>query len=175
MSWSEDTADTGNSQETPAEECMCELDENLKWLRRTDIFAGVPLERLRVYAMLCKRRKCRAGEFLFEQGQPDDKAYIIISGKAQVLRRYRDRTVIVQELEEGDFFGGLALLATIQRLFAVRAATDLELLYIDRETFRKIIRQFPELVEKILDVMIRRIVKMEEKILERYADEFMVH
>jgi CRP-like cAMP-binding protein len=56
----------------------------------------------------------------------------------------------------------------------VRATTDVEVLTIDRESFRKILRQFPELVEKILDVMIGRIVRMEEKLLERHIHECVI-
>ncbi len=149
----------------------CELDDNVEWLRKTDIFSTIPLERLRIYALMCNRRRFRQGDFLFRQGQPDDKGYLILSGKVQMVREYRDHSVIVQDLEPGAFFGGLALLADIRRLFGARAATDVEVLYIDRETFRKILRQFPELTEKILDVMIKRIVSMEEKILEKHLHE----
>ncbi|ROQ92040.1 Crp/Fnr family transcriptional regulator [Desulfosoma caldarium] len=159
------------SQPKPAETLTCELDDNLEWLRRTDVFSSIPLERLRVYALMCHRRRFRRGEFLFRQGQPDDKGYILVAGTVQMVRQYENHSVIVHDLEPGAFFGGLALLANIQRLFGARAATDVDVLYIDRETFRKILHQFPDLMEKILDVMIRRIVLMEEKILERHLHE----
>ncbi len=171
MNWSADTDNctVETSRDKPAD--TCELDDNLEWLRRTDVFSSIPLERLRVYALMCGRRRFRRGEFLFRQGQPDDKGYILVSGKVQMVRQYENHSVIVHDLEPGAFFGGLALLADIRRLFGARAATDVEVIYIERETFRKILRQFPELTEKILDVMIRRIVLMEEKILERHLHE----
>ncbi|MGQ9485638.1 MAG: Crp/Fnr family transcriptional regulator [Desulfosoma sp.] len=169
-------ADTDNrSQETGCgkltQTYTCELDDNLEWLRRTNVFSSIPLERLRLYALMCSRRRFRRGEFLFQQGQPDDKGYILVSGKVQMVRQYENHSVIVHDLEPGAFFGGLALFAKIRRLFGARAATDVEVLYIERETFRKILRQFPEATEKILEVMIRRIVLMEEKFLERHMHE----
>lgn len=171
MSWSVDTdnQDHGSSSGEPT--YVCELDDNVEWLRKTDVFSTIPLERLRVYALMCNRRRFRRGEFVFRQGQPDDKGYVLLSGKVQMVREYENHSVIVHDLESGAFFGGLALLADIRRLFGARAATDVEVLYIERETFRKILRQFPELTERILDVMIRRIVTMEEKILERHLHE----
>lgn len=173
MNWSADTddrpleAECANSTET----CTCQLDDNLKWLRLTHEFSSIPLERLRVYALMCGRRSFRRGEFVFQQGQPDDKGYILVSGKVQMVRQYENHSVIVHDLEPGAFFGGLALFAKIRRLFGARAATDVEVLYIERETFRKIFHQFPEVSEKILEVMIRRIVLMEEKILKRHMEE----
>jgi len=171
MNWSADTDKLGQGPSTEEPTATCELDDNVEWLRKTDVFSSIPLERLRVYALMCNRRRFRRGEFIFRQGQPDDKGYILLSGKVQMVREYENHSVIVHDLEPGAFFGGLALLADIRRLFGARAAADVEVLYIERETFRKILRQFPELTERILDVMIKRIVSMEQKILERHLHE----
>jgi len=174
MSSYEDTNRESLGSASGSMECACELDQNVEILRRVDVFAGVPLERLKVYALLCKRRRFEKGQFIFQQGEADDKAYILIEGTAQVIRQYEDHSFLVHELHPGAFFGGLALLADVKRLFAVRATTDVEVLTIDRESFRKILRQFPELAEKILDVMIGRIVRMEEKLLERHIHECVI-
>lgn len=173
MSSSEE-ATKGSGVPKEGMEYVCELDRNVEVLRRVDIFAGVPLERIKIYALVCHRRRIKKGQFLFHQGEPDDKAYVLIEGKAQIIRQYEDHSFIVHELHPGDFFGGLALLADVKRLFGVRAVEDVELLSIDRESFRKILRQFPELIEKILDVMIGRIVAMEEKLLERHIHECVI-
>ncbi|SMC22796.1 Cyclic nucleotide-binding domain-containing protein [Desulfacinum hydrothermale DSM 13146] len=174
MSSSEETT-KGSGIPEEGTEHVCELDRNVEILRRVDTFAGLPLERLKVYALLCHRLRIEKGQFLFQQGEPADKAYVVIEGKAQIIRQYEDHSFIVHELHPGDFFGGLALLANVKRLFGVRAAEDLELLSIDRESFRKILRQFPELIEKILDVMIGRIVATEEKLLEYHIHECVIH
>lgn len=149
----------------------CELEANLAILRNTPAFSGLPLERLKLYAFLCKRYRYRAGEFLFHQGDKDDRGYIIACGRAQVIREYKDHSYILSELHEGDFFGGLALLADIKRLFSVRAVTELEVVALDRESFRKILAQFPETSIKVLEVMIQRIAQMEEKLLEQHVHE----
>ncbi len=145
----------------------CELDQNLEILRQIPVFSGVPLDRLRLYAYLGKRICYPAGQFLFHQGELDDRGYIILCGRAQIIREYNDRFIILNELKEGDFFGGLALLAEIRRLFSCRAITDLECLTLDRESFRKILTLFPEVTIRVLDVMIKRIVSMEDKLLSQ--------
>lgn len=149
----------------------CELEENLEVLRRTSVFAEIPAQRLRLYAYLSRRMRFRPGEFLFRQGDRDNRGYILMTGRAQVIREYKEQSLILNELKEGEFFGGLALLSDVQRLFSVRSVTAVECLTVDRESFRKLVVQFPDVAIKAIDVMVRRIVQMEERLLEMKVHE----
>jgi len=153
------------------ERSRCELECNLDILRGVPIFSGIPLERLRIYAYVSGRVCYRAGEFLFRQGDSDDRGYIVINGQVQVVRELQDHSVLLNEFKPGDFFGGLALLSDIKRLFSARAVTYLECLSLDRESFRKLLVQFPEVGVKVLDMMIKRVVEMEEKLLSSQVQE----
>ena len=137
------------------------------------IFSGIPIEQLKLYAYLSKRSHYRAGEFVFRQWESGNLGYVVISGKAQVIRELKDHSVFLNEYKEGDFFGGLALMSDSARLFSVKAVTDLECLTIDRETFQKLFVQFPEVGIKMLNFMIKRLVQMEEKLLQAKSDECM--
>ncbi|NSW87627.1 MAG: cyclic nucleotide-binding domain-containing protein [Syntrophobacteraceae bacterium] len=152
----------------------CELDENLEILRNVPAFSAIPLQNLRLYAYLSRRRCYRAGEFLFHQGDMDDCGYIVVSGTARVLRELKDCSIFLNELKEGEFFGGLALFSDIRRLFSVRAVTDVECLTLDRESFRRMLLQFPDVSLKVLDIMIKRIVQMEEKLFQACPDVCML-
>jgi len=149
----------------------CELEENLNVLRKISVFSEVPLSRLKLYAYICKRVCFREGEFLFRQGEPDDRGYVIISGKAQVVREYEDHTVFLNELNVGEFFGAAALLSDFKRLFSVKAVTHVECLTLDRGSFRKLLVQFPEVGVKILDMMIKRILYLEDQLLRKSVHE----
>jgi CRP-like cAMP-binding protein len=144
----------------------CELDLNLEILRREPVFSEIPVQRLRVYAYLSKRVRFQGGEFVFRQGDRDDRGYIILSGRAQIIREYQEQSLILNELREGEFFGGLALLSDIPRLFSIRVIEPMECLTVDRESFQKLVMQFPEVAVKAIDMMVRRIVQMEQKLLE---------
>lgn len=149
----------------------CELDRNLDILRKVPIFSSIPIDRLKVYAYLSKRVHYRPGEFVFRHWECGNLGYIIISGKAQVIRELKDHSIFLHEFKEGDFFGGFALFSDAPRLLSVRATTDLECLTIDRETFQKLFVQFPEVGLKMLDSMVRRLIQMEEKLMQAKADE----
>lgn len=149
----------------------CELEENLEILRRVPILSAIPLQRLKLYAYLARRVSYNPGQFIFRQREPGDRGYVIISGRVQVVREFPDHSVLLNEFKEGDFFGGLALLADVNRLFSVRAVSPLECLTWDRESFRKILVQFPETALQIMDMMIKRIIQMEEKLLQTQVHE----
>ena len=81
-----------------------------------------------------------AGEIVFEQGAAADRFYIIESGKVQVISRNEGREQsILATLQSGDFFGEIGLLTEARRMAQVRAKSDLKLLTLDFETFKKVV------------------------------------
>ena len=147
----------------------CELSEHANVLRGVDVFSSLPMERLKLLAFLSKRVSYGEGEFLFRQGDLDPHGYILISGVAEVMREYETHSLILARLQAGDFFGGLALLSNIRRLFSARAVENLDVLRIDRESFQKIMIQFPEMGIRVVDAMIQRITEFEEKLFRTHV------
>jgi CRP/FNR family cyclic AMP-dependent transcriptional regulator len=147
-------------------ESQSELEMNLEVLRQVRAFSVVPLETLRLYAYLCRRLCFPEGSFLFHQNDPDSLAYIVTTGHVQLVREYAAEVVVLRVLEPYDFFGGLALLADIRRLFGARAHTRVECLTLDRESFRRLHRQFPEVGIRVLEVMVKRVAQMESRVME---------
>ncbi len=149
----------------------CDLDQNVSILRKTDAFAVVPIDRLKILASLSSRKKYFRNTFLFHQHDRDPHGYIMIDGKVQLYRHYEDKSYMLQELKPYDFFGGLALIADIKRLFSARAVTDVTCLVIDRESFSKFIVNFPEVAVRVVEIMVKRIVSMQEKLLQMQVVE----
>ena len=142
-----------------------EFQENLEFLRQMDFFSALSLEALKVFAYLFTREKFKPGDQLFEQDDNDGKAFYIISGTAEVVREDERGQAILGKFVQGEFFGGLALLGDMRRLFSVRAQTDLICLVMTREKFTKAIEQFPELMPRVLEAMVKGIRFWEERLL----------
>jgi NTE family protein len=77
--------------------------------------------------------RIRAGETLFERGDPSDAAYIVAEGRLDV---FADGDLI-RELRADDVVGELGLLAGTPRSATVRARRDSILLRIDVEQFER--------------------------------------
>jgi CRP-like cAMP-binding protein len=151
--------------------CGCGLEDKVSLLRRVSAFGTVPIDQLKILASVCPCRSYNPREFIFRQGEYDTAGYILKTGKVRMIRHYKDRSFIVKELEPDEFFGGLALLADIKRLFSAQAIEPCVCLIMRREVFKKFVLQFPEVSLKMLEIMVKRIAAMEEAFIEMYARE----
>lgn len=87
----------------------------------------------------------RAGAAIFRQGDPGDRLYLILSGRAKVTRTEAGAESVLAELLPGQFFGELAILRDVPRSATVEAAEDLEVVSLDGAWFREAHERDPAL------------------------------
>lgn len=73
-----------------------------------------------------------AGDTIIREGEHGETAYIIQSGRVEILKGAKK----VGELATGDFFGEIALVSDTQRTATVRCLTACELTVLSREDFQ---------------------------------------
>ncbi|MDN5304087.1 MAG: small conductance mechanosensitive channel [Fusobacteriaceae bacterium] len=95
------------------------------------------------------------GEIIVNEGEEGDSFFIIQSGIVDILINNRK----IVNLREGDFFGEMSLLTGNKRNATVVATIDLEVLVLDKVTFREII----ENDKNILDILSEYLLKREEE------------
>ena len=108
-----------------------------------------------------EREFFRAGEKIIQSGDEGDCAYVIIDGRVTVSvkgRRSDDRSkIIINELDKGEIFGELSLLTQETRSADVYAATDVDLMVIDKDIFQEQLLGNPDLQFKLLELLGRRL------------------
>ena len=87
---------------------------------------------------------------IVREGEPADALYLLVSGRARVVKNAaRDGTtngeLSLGVLKAGDTFGEIGLLEQTTRTLTVRASGDVEALRLDREVFDVLLRERPEL------------------------------
>jgi ATP-binding cassette subfamily B protein len=81
--------------------------------------------------------------------------YVIVRGRVAVARRGPNGAELhVSVLEDGDFFGEIALLEEVRRTATVRALTPCLLLVLDRREFQELLVQAPGL-RRVFEVAAR--------------------
>jgi ATP-binding cassette, subfamily B, bacterial len=86
------------------------------------------------------------GRTLFEEGERGDMLYVIVRSRVAVGRRGPEGAELhVGVLEDGDFFGEIALLEEVRRTATVRALTPCLLLVLDRREFQDLLAEAPDL------------------------------
>ncbi len=97
------------------------------------------------------------GEDIVRQGEAGNCMYVIQQGHADVLLNKQDKLVCVAVLDEGDFFGEMALFDREVRSATVRAHGDVRVLTLEKTSFLRRIHEDPSLAFRMLEKMSRRI------------------
>ena len=124
------------------------LDDEVARLARTRPFDLLPREAVQLIAFSCEKRRLRAGEALFFAGETADSGYFVHSGVITLLEDGADPKA-ERRVEAGALIGESALYATTARHVSARAAEDAVVMRIPRETFRRVLTEFPAGAEKI--------------------------
>jgi CRP/FNR family transcriptional regulator, cyclic AMP receptor protein len=155
--------------------CSCELLDDLEVLRRSAVFRVAPIEVIKLLALFSKRITFKAGDLIVRQGEPADRAFLILRGEVEVFEDYKNRQFNLQALGKMGFFGELSLLATFDWFFSVQARNEVELITINRESFQKIGAKFPDhlymLTERIVQLRIKRMENQMHFLLDNIRDD----
>ena len=100
-------------------------------LRALPMFAPLPAAQLDRLANALVEVRVPSGATVFEQGDHGDRFYVIVDGSAVVEADGRR----LRTLDQGDYFGEIALLRDVPRTATVRATRDLGLMALDRQMF----------------------------------------
>lgn len=115
---------------------------NRNVLRKVPLFEGASESFLRELVLHFEPRVCIPGEAIVRRGEPGRRIYFINKGKVEVLST--DEREVVATLSDGDFFGELALLTSRPRSNTVRAVDYCTLYALDRESFDRVLEDFPD-------------------------------
>lgn len=120
---------------------------------RRDIVSKVPFFRgadnnmLRALVARLKPRIAIPGERIIRKGEIGDSMYFIASGSVDVLGA--DGETPVAQLDEGNFFGEIALIERVPRGADVRATGYCDLYTLSREALDEVIENYPAFGEHI--------------------------
>lgn len=102
---------------------------------------------------------CRKGDVIIRQGDPGSTMYIIQSGAVEVTQRRGDHEMVLALLEQGDFFGEMALIDDEPRSATVTALRRTRLLALNRASLLERLREDPGVAFHLLKTLSQRIEK----------------
>lgn len=116
------------------------LGRAVQLLGRVPLFRGLPRSDLERIAGLGSTREAQAGEFVFREGDPADRLYLVLEGAVEVLKERplgdHERLGVKRG---GEAVGEAALLSDAPRTASVRAVETARLLAIGRDDFEDLL------------------------------------
>jgi CRP/FNR family cyclic AMP-dependent transcriptional regulator len=133
-------------------------------LARVPIFVALSKEQLGTLARLVAHRTFPRGTVIIRENDTDAALYIILKGQVSVVKKGLEGQpdIKLATLEEGDFFGEMALLDGAPRSASVTALTPTECLLLTRWVFYTTLRSDPEIAVAMLPTLSKRVRDAEE-------------
>ena len=132
------------------------------WAERTlagiTIFAPLPAEQRAELARSVQPAVYAAGERVVRQGEPGSSMFVVTRGEAAVVIDPDGQEVARHG--PGGYFGEMSLLTGDPRSASVKAVTDLELLEITADAFRRFVLANPSAVELVASAVSTRTAEL---------------
>ncbi|MBN1835577.1 MAG: cyclic nucleotide-binding domain-containing protein [Spirochaetales bacterium] len=101
----------------------------------------------------------KKGQIIVQENTPGSEMFVIQAGKVRVFKTINEEKVELAILGKEDFFGEMCLLLDHPRSATVEALEDTRLLRLTKESFRGSIKSRPEIAERIVSVLARRLLQ----------------
>jgi len=133
------------------------LAEEVALLKSIPLFAKIEPSKLKLLAFTSERLAFDPDQELFHQGDMGDAAYIIVDGSAEVLIEAPTGPIRVAELARNAIVGEIAILCDVPRTATVKAQSRLVTLRIAKETFFRLLTEFPQIAIEIMRELAARL------------------
>ncbi|MEJ6550663.1 MULTISPECIES: CRP-like cAMP-activated global transcriptional regulator GlxR [unclassified Corynebacterium] len=127
-------------------------------LSRAGIFQGVETTAVNALIEQLESVTFPRGTTIFDEGEPGDRLYIIISGKVKLARHAPDgRENLLTIMGPSDMFGELSIFDPGPRTSAAVCVTEMTAATMDSQMLHDWISDHPEISEQLLRVLARRL------------------
>lgn len=133
-------------------------------LRKINLFSQLSSELCENLAKAFVSEYYPSNETLIHQGDEGDTFYVIVRGKVEVVITLENGTEKeIAILEDGDYFGEIALLKEVMRTATIRTLTPCMVLSLERAVFNSVIAETPEIKVELERVMDQRLLEIRQK------------
>ena len=133
-------------------------DAKIDALRKAPLFEGLSRKELEELAKLADDLEVPEGKVLTRQGDTGREFFVLMDGEVEIERDGQS----LGRRGAGDFIGEISLLEDIPRTATVTAATPVRLFVLTAQSFRSVVEAHPEVENKVLRTLARRLANMSD-------------
>ena len=140
------------------------MDKN-NLLKSVSLFYDLSEKELGYISSRMIAKKFETGNLIFMENSEGEKCFFVAEGSVKVTRLSKDgKEVILAMLNEGEFFGEMALLDGESRSANVIALENTKVLTLNREDFLSVLQDYPQIAIQLLKEIAHRLRKSERQI-----------
>ncbi len=142
-------------------------DEALNTLAR--IFPQLEAEALATLRNTARLTAYPADVTLCREGEVEHCFYALVEGSVDVFKLFEGQRLLINQLHNGAHFGEIALLLDGPRTVSVVTAEPSQVVELDRDTFNVLMKQNPDVIVAISQLVLKRFLAQEQKHLLEIA------
>lgn len=153
-------------------------DKNLIGLvENVALFKNFSKDECKKICEMCKLITFKEGQTIFNEEERDDSLYIILDGKVKILKSRTNKSILLAELDKGDFFGEMEILHPSKsgRTASAVASTDAQLLKITKQEIDNAINNSRlyafKLVHFFAKVLCERLRRMDDAYTQLFLEQ----
>jgi len=127
-----------------------------EFLRSVPLFADLSDSDLANLCDLVESVRVPAGAWVFAEGAPGDRAYVIRDGQIEIVKNSAGRELSLAVRGAGEIFGEVALLEDTPRMAGARARTDATLVAVRKETIDELVKTSPSAARAMFHTVLAR-------------------
>ena len=125
----------------------------MELIRQVPLFARCNRKELAELASIADEVDLAAGRVLMREGERGREFFVLLRGSADVLRNGRK----INQLDDGDFFGEIALVSRSVRTATVTTTGPSRVLVMHERAFRALLDHVPQIQIRVLEALADRL------------------
>lgn len=107
-----------------------------------------------------------AGEIVFQEGDEGNAMYVINEGSIEISRKSSNDKVVLAELDSGDFFGEMAIVAKSRRTATATAQSHCILTMFKAGELEQMIETRPDIAARMINTLMQRVKQTTDKLVD---------
>ncbi|NCN05453.1 MAG: cyclic nucleotide-binding domain-containing protein [Spirochaetales bacterium] len=141
---------------------------NLAFLKHVYFFKDLDNRELRAIASVAHTQTFPGGTYIFREGDEAERFYVLVNGWVGIYKvSHSGEPNLLTRQGPGHVFGEMALVDDLPRSASVVTETKVEVLYLDRKDFVRLLHENPSVVQSV----IRSLAAMIRNSNESYVDD----
>ncbi len=148
--------------QTPSTKHDERMPSDLDSVRAIPLLASLSDEQIAAERHLFRKRAVAKGAFIFLEGDPPERFYILLKGQVKLIRSSEGKDLILRIATPGDWFGGVAAFGRRAHPYTAQAMEPSVVMTISGADFAALLARYPEVSQHIIEGLVSQLTDAHE-------------